>query len=63
LHISINKKTRIMKTFKINFLDIEDNVIYSKTFECEQKLEASIYSTLILATTSDECVTYEIYEL
>jgi len=52
-----------MKTFKINFLDIEDNVIYSKTFECEQKLEASIYGTLILNTTSDECVTYEIYEL
>lgn len=52
-----------MKTFKINFLDIEDNTIYSKMYECEEKLEASVYATLILNTTSDECVTYEIYEL
>jgi hypothetical protein len=52
-----------MKTFKINFLDIEDNTIYSKIYEGEQKLEASVYATLILNTTSDECVTYEIFEL
>ena len=53
----------IMKNFKINFLDIEDNTIYSKIYEGEEKLEASVYATLILNTTSDECVTYEIYEL
>jgi hypothetical protein len=57
------QKTRIMRTFKINFLDIEDNTIYSKIYEGEEKLEASVYATLILNTTSDECVTYEIYEL
>ena len=52
-----------MKTYKINFLDIEDNTIYSKIYEGEEKLEASVYASLILANTSDECVTYEIFEL
>lgn len=52
-----------MKTFKINFLDIDDNIIYSKIYQGDEKLEASVYGTLILNTTSDECVTYEIYEL
>jgi hypothetical protein len=57
------QKTRKMKTYKINFLDIEDNTIYSKIYEGEEKLEASVYASLILANTSDECVTYEIFEL
>lgn len=52
-----------MKTFKINFLDIDDNTIYSKIYQGEEKLEASIYATLILNNTSDECVTYEICEV
>lgn len=52
-----------MKTFKINFLDIDDNTIYSKMYEGSEKLEASIYATLILNNTSDECVTYEILEV
>lgn len=52
-----------MKTFKINFLDIDDNTIYSKMYEGAEKLEASVYATLILNNTSDECVTYEIWEV
>jgi len=52
-----------MKTYKINFLDMDDNTIYSKMYEGEEKLEASIYATLILNNTSDECVTFEVYEL
>jgi hypothetical protein len=52
-----------MKTFKINFLDSEQNEIYNKvdTFYDEQQAEG--YANAILATTSDECVTFEIYEL
>lgn len=48
-----------MKTFKINFLDIDGNDIYSKidTFYDEQ--DASKYATHKLATTSDECVTFK----
>lgn len=52
-----------MKTFKINFLDIDGNDIYYKMYECDEKLEASVYATLILNNTSDECVTYEIWEV
>ena len=52
-----------MKTYKINFLDIDDNTVYSKMYEGEEKLEASVYATLILNTTSDECVTFEIHEI
>lgn len=52
-----------MKTYKINFLDIDDNTVYSRMYQGEEKLEASVYATLILNTTSDECVTYEIHEI
>lgn len=52
-----------MKTFKINFLDIENNTIYSKIDTYYDEQDASNYAKTILATTSDECVNYEIYEL
>jgi hypothetical protein len=57
------QKTRTMKTFKINFLDIEDNTIYSKVDTYFDEQDATNYGKTILATTSDECVTFEIYEL
>ena len=52
-----------MKTFKINFLDSEDNVIYSKVDTFYDEQDAERYAKTKLATTSDECVAFEIYEL
>jgi hypothetical protein len=52
-----------MKTYKINFLDIEDNEIYHKVDEFYNEESAIAYAQLKLATTSDDCVTFEIYEL
>jgi hypothetical protein len=52
-----------MKTYKINFLDIEDNTIYSKVDTYFDEQDATNYAKTILATTSDECVTFEIYEI
>ena len=51
-----------MKTFKINFLDSEENVIYSKVDTFYDEQDAERYANTKLATTSDECVTFEIYE-
>ena len=52
-----------MKTFKINFLDIDNNEIYCKVDEFYNEESANAYAQLKLANTSDECVTFEIYEL
>lgn len=52
-----------MKTFKINFLDIDNNEIYSKTDTFFDWRDAEKYATHKIATTSDECLTFEIYEL
>jgi hypothetical protein len=48
--------------WKINFLDNEDNTIYSRIKEFDSEEEAAKYAKLILATTSDNCVTFEIWE-
>jgi hypothetical protein len=53
----------IMKTYKINFLDIEDNTIYTKIDTYFDEQDATKYDKTILATTSDECVNFEIYEI
>ena len=52
-----------MKNFKINFLDSEQNVIYNKVDTFYDEQDAEHYANTKLATTSDECVTFEIYEL
>jgi disulfide oxidoreductase YuzD len=52
-----------MKNFKINFLDVDNNEVYSKTKEFDNQIEASMYAYLVLATTSDECVSFSIIEL
>jgi len=52
-----------MKTYKINFLDEEENVIYSKVDTFYDEIDANKYARTKLATTSDECVTFELYEL
>jgi hypothetical protein len=51
-----------MKTYKINFLDAEENVIYSKVDTFYDEHDANKYARTKLATTSDECVTFEIWE-
>jgi hypothetical protein len=53
----------IMKTYKINFLDIEGNDIYSKVDTFYDEQDARNYAIHKLANTSDECVIFEIYEL
>jgi len=53
----------MMKTYKINFLDHEENVIYSKVDTFYDEHDANKYARTKLATTSDECVSFEIYEL
>ena len=58
-----NKKQNEMKTYKINFLDAEENVIYSKVDTFYDEIDANKYARTKLATTSDECVTFEISEL
>jgi len=50
-------------TYKINFLDAEENVIYSKVDTFYDEIDANKYARTKLATTSDECVTFELYEL
>lgn len=52
-----------MKTYKINFLDIDGNDIYSKVDTFYDEQDANNYASHKLATTSDECVNFEIYEL
>ena len=52
-----------MKTFKINMMDIEENVIYTLVDTYYDLQDVTSYAKLKLATTSDECVTFEIYEL
>jgi hypothetical protein len=52
-----------MKTFKINFLDIDGNDIYSKVDTFYDLNDAANYASNKVATTSDECVTFKIYEL
>ncbi len=54
---------QIMRTYKINFLDAEENVIYSKVDTFYDEIDVNKYARTKLATTSDECVTFEIYEL
>ena len=52
-----------MKTFKINFQDSGENVIYSKVDFFYDEQDAINYANDKLANTSDDCVTFEIYEL
>lgn len=51
-----------MKTYKINFLDHEDNTIYSVVDTFYDEIDVNKYARTKLATTSDECVTFEIWE-
>lgn len=52
-----------MANFKIAFNDIEGNEVYSKTKNFDDLAEATKYAELVLATTSDDCVSFTIYEL
>ena len=52
-----------MKTFKINFEDSNGNVIYSKVDTFFNEQDAIAYADNILANTSDECVTFNLFEL
>ena len=64
LEMTKNQENKLlMKTFKINFLDIDGNDIYSKVDTFYDEQDASKYASHKLATTSDECVIFEIYEL
>lgn len=51
-----------MTTYKISFNDSGDNEVYSVTKQFNSLGEASKYASLVLANTSDECVTFSIYE-
>jgi hypothetical protein len=52
-----------MTTFKIIFYDIDSNDVYSVTKKFDNNAEATHYANLILANTSDECVTFSVIEL
>lgn len=52
-----------MKNFKIEFCDINGNDVYSITKNFENQVEASMYAYLVLANSSDECVSFSIIEL
>jgi hypothetical protein len=51
-----------MSTFKIEFNDLDGNDVYSVTKTFNDLAEASKYAQTILATSSDECVDFTIYE-
>ncbi len=52
-----------MKTFKIEFCDINGNDVYSVTKNFENLIEASMYAYLVLANSSDECESFIVIEL
>jgi hypothetical protein len=51
-----------MEKFKISFLNAQDNDVYSVTKQFEDLQEATKYAELILATTSDDCISFNIYQ-
>ena len=51
-----------MSKFKISFEDAQENDVYSVTKQFEDLQEATKYAELILATTSDDCISFNIYE-
>ncbi len=51
-----------MTNFKISFNDSQENEVYSVTKKFDSLEEASKYASLVLATTSDDCTAFTIYE-
>jgi hypothetical protein len=51
-----------MKKFKISFEDAQKNDVYSVTKQFRDLEEATKYALLILATTSDNCISFNIYQ-
>lgn len=51
-----------MTTFKISFYDSDENEVYSFTKQFDSLEEAAKHASLVLATTSDECTSFNIYE-
>lgn len=51
-----------MKRFVIHFLDNEQNSIYTVVDTFFDERDAEHYANQKLATTSDNCVSFEIYE-
>lgn len=52
-----------MKNFKIEFNDIDGNDVYSVTKQFDSVVDAINYARIIIATSSDECVDFNIIEL
>lgn len=51
-----------MKNFKINFEDAEGNTIYTIVSSFIDESYAIKYAITKLANTSDDCVSFEIYD-
>jgi hypothetical protein len=53
-----------MKTFKIEFQDIDNNELFSKTDEFVNLESAQAYAQLIIATSNiNDLFTFQIFEL
>ena len=51
-----------MKKFEIYFEDAQGNDVYSVTKQFNDFQEATKYAELILASTSDDCISFNIYQ-
>jgi hypothetical protein len=51
-----------MKNFKISFNNAQENEVYSVIKQFYDLQEVIKYANLILATTSDDCIHFTIYE-
>lgn len=52
-----------MENFRIEFNDIQENEVYAVTKQFDDLADATKYAQTILATTSDECVSFNIINL
>ena len=61
---TFNDLTEVLMTnFKISFEDSDNNEVYAVTKTFDDLTEATKYAELVLATTSDDCTSFTIYEL